>query len=487
MNGTNRAFRRALSRFVVMAFVIGLGGCAWMGETPPDAVTYPVGKVEISRNLELPKGEWPAENWWQVYGDAQLDTLMNRALRDAPTLAVAEARVKSGQAVVDAVDASRGASIGITALVNRERISGDGFLGLYAHHNPMIGATGPWYTEGIAGLTGSYTVDLWGKERAQLNAAMGRRRALEAETAEVKLLLSVRIATSYFEMQATRAQLDLLNEVQHIRHESLQAHSARFRRGLEPQVLVEKAKAQQAETAQQIEAAQARISVLTEILRSLTGSGPADFPPVAPAPLPADATGVPNELGIELLARRPDLQALRSYVEASVGQVEAAKAAFYPSFNLRAFFGYDAIHLEDLTRASSRQFNLLPGLHLPIFDSGRLNANLSISKTQKNVLVAQYNQAIVDAIRQVAQSGVELESANRQITLQEQRVDGAEISSAGAAAYTATGLSDGTSAAEAQLPLLTEKSRLLDLCLSRVRAQILLTAALGGGYESRSR
>ena len=436
-----------------MMSVIGLGGCAWMGETPPDAATYPVSKVEISRDLDLPTGDWPAENWWEVFADAQLNLLMKRALQDAPSLAVAEARIKSSQAAVDAVDASRGVSIGLSAMLYREHISGEGFRQSYARYYPAVGATGPWYTQGTVGLKGAYAIDLWGRERALLEAAIGRHRAHEAEAAEVKRALSARIASVYFDLQSTHSQLDLLTEAQNIRHESLQAHSARFRRGLEPQLLVEKARAQKAETAQ--------------------------------LPLPAIATGVPGELGFDLLSRRPDLQALRFYVEASIGQVEAAEAAFYPSLNLQMFFGYDAIHLEDLLRTSSREINLIPGLYLPIFDSGRLNAELSIAKTAKNVLVAQYNQAIIDTVRQVAQSGVELESASRQLVLQEQRVSAAELSSAGAKAYTITGLSDGISALEATLPLLAEKSRLVELRLSQMRARIALTEALGGGYESR--
>ena len=472
-------------RWIAMMSVIGLGGCAWMGETPPDAATYPVSKVEISRDLDLPTGDWPAENWWEVFADAQLNLLMKRALQDAPSLAVAEARIKSSQAAVDAVDASRGVSIGLSAMLYREHISGEGFRQSYARYYPAVGATGPWYTQGTVGLKGSYAIDLWGRERALLEAAIGRHRAHEAEAAEVKRALSARIASVYFDLQSTHSQLDLLTEAQNIRHESLQAHSARFRRGLEPQLLVEKARAQKAETAQQVDAANTRIRVLTEMLRALTGSGPADFQPIAQLPLPAIATGVPGELGFDLLSRRPDLQALRFYVEASIGQVEAAEAAFYPSLNLQMFFGYDAIHLEDLLRTSSREINLIPGLYLPIFDSGRLNAELSIAKTAKNVLVAQYNQAIIDTVRQVAQSGVELESASRQLVLQEQRVSAAELSSAGAKAYTITGLSDGISALEATLPLLAEKSRLVELRLSQMRARIALTEALGGGYESR--
>ena len=488
MIGNNKSFnptQKSVLKLVIMACFCTLSGCAWMGETPPDTHIYPASKIEISHELDLPEGKWPTENWWESYGDNQLNSLMNRALHDAPSLAVANARIESGLANIDMIRATLGLSVGLYAKVARERISGEGFLQSYTHNSSLIGATGPWYTQGTIGLKGSYDIDLWGRKRAQLEAAIGRQQAHEAEAAEVKRALSARITTSYFELQSTLAQLDLLTEALSIRNESFQAHSARYKQGLEPQLNIEKSKAQIAAITQQISSAHTKVRVLTEILRALTGSSASDFQSIKPIQFPTVAMGVPRSLGFELLSRRPDLQALRFYVEASIGQVTAAKAAFYPSLNLEAFFGYDAIHLDDLTKASSRELSVTPGLYLPIFDSGRLNAELSIVKTAKNVLVTQYNQAIIDAVRQVAQSSVELENASQQITLQRERVRAAEIGSADAEAYTATGLSDGISALEARLPLLEEKSRFLELCLSQMRAQITLTEALGGGYESK--
>ena len=488
MIGNHRSFAPTPSRVLKLVILVGfclLGGCAWMGDTPPDAQVYPASKVDITHELTLPEGAWPTENWWQAFGDSQLDALMNRALHDAPSLAVANARVESGLADIDRVRAALGLSVGLAARVARERVSAEGFRQSYAHDSALIGATGPWYTQGTVGLKGSYDLDLWGRKRAQLEAAIGHQQALQAEAAEVRRTLSARIATAYFELQSTFAQLDLLTEALAIRNESRQAHAARIKQGLEPQIAVEKSKAQIAAITQQIDAAHTKLRVLTEILRALTGSGAADFQPIQPIPLPSVAMGLPKTLGYELLSRRPDLQALRFYVQASLGQVTAARAAFYPSLDLEAFFGYDAIHLDDLGKDSSRQFSIAPSLYLPIFDSGRLNAELSIAKTAKNVLVTQYNQAIIDAVRQVAQSGVELENAGQQLTLQAERVSAAETGSADANAYAATGLVDGISALEARLPLLEEKSRFLELCLSQMRARITLTEALGGGYESK--
>ncbi len=100
--------------------------------------------------------------------------------------------------------------------------------------------------------------------------------------------------------------------------------------------------------------------------------------PSIPVALPALQETLPPSLSFELLARRPDLQALRGYVTASLSQVDAAKAAFYPHFDIKAFWGYNALSVGDLFKSSFQQINLLPGLYLPIFDGGRLNANLQV-------------------------------------------------------------------------------------------------------------
>ena len=98
---------------------------------------------------------------------------------------------------------------------------------------------------------------------------------------------------------------------------------------------------------------------------------------------------------------------MRWYVQASLDQVSAARAAFYPSFDLRAFAGFDTLHTNELWHRSSRQLNLIPGVSLPLFDSGRLNANLATARGQSNTLVAQYNEMVFQAIKEVAQRSIE--------------------------------------------------------------------------------
>jgi multidrug efflux system outer membrane protein len=167
----------------------------------------------------------------------------------------------------------------------------------------------------------------------------------------------------------------------------VQAHEARAARGLESRAQLEEARAQQLAIEQRIVSAQAQIRQFRESLRALVGAGPDGPPAIEPVALPRSQAAIPATLSYELLARRPDLQAMRWYVESSFDRIDAAKAAFYPTFDIKAFFGFDALHLSDLFTHASQQINIVPGLYLPIFDGGRLNANLKGAREGSNLLI----------------------------------------------------------------------------------------------------
>ncbi len=169
-------------------------------------------------------------------------------------------------------------------------------------------------------------------------------------------------------------------------------------------------------------------------------------------------------------------------MQAAFDQVEVAKAAFYPSFDIRAFVGLDALHLNDLFRKSSRQTNLIPGLSLPIFDSGRLNANLALARSQSDILIAEYNRSVLNAVREVAQAGIELDSLNRQVGLQAEKLKAMSLTCDSAQAHYQRGLLDRISAAEAKLPLLRKQESIVELRSRQIHAEVALTTVLGGGY-----
>jgi multidrug efflux system outer membrane protein len=174
---------------------------------------------------------------------------------------------------------------------------------------------------------------------------------------------------------------------------------------------------------------------------------------------------------------------MRWYVQASLNQVNAARALFYPSFDIKAFFGVDSIHLDKLFENRSKQINFIPGLTLPLFDGGRLNANLESTRASSNMLIERYNQSVLDAVRDVAINGTRLQTLNDERTMQAERVSAFRYTAAAEAAYK-RGLSSRLLATEARLPVLAEEMSLLILDSRRVVQSIQLIKTLGGGYQA---
>ena len=273
---------------------------------------------------------------------------------------------------------------------------------------------------------------------------------------------------------------DVLTEIKHQQDTIIAADRELYQHGItssvegvETDINASKTDEQLAEVNGKMKAVEARLSALTNT-SSVTLTRHA---------LPTVEASLPATLGYELLARRPDLQEARWYIEASMSDVEAARAAFYPDVNLMAFLQQDALHLSDLFRSSAQQMGVTAGLTLPIFDSGRLNAELDIAQAQNNLSVARYNKAVVDAVNQVARTASEVETLTAK-NQHQQRVEkeAARVVALAQARFRA-GIIAGSRVSEARIPALREQLTGVMLKGQYVDATLQLTSALGGGYH----
>jgi outer membrane protein, multidrug efflux system len=461
-----------------------LSGCALIHHNGTPYAEISPGQINLANDIHLARDGWPAARWWMRYQDGQLDALINQGLSNAPTMVIARTRVAQARSDVELVRAGSNLQVVALALLDREHISANGFLGPFAENEPALGLTGPWYTDGIVGLGAGLNVDVWGKQRAQIAASIGVSNARLAETSAVELEISTDVAQLYYGIQTTYQLIDLLNESHEVAAFAVQAHEARVARGLEARTQLEEARAQQLDIERRIVSARGQIQQFRESLRALVGAGPDGLPVIESVALPRPQAGLPATLSYELLDRRPDLQAMRWYVEASFDRIDAAKAAFYPSFDIKAFFGFNALHLADLFTHASQQINLIPGLYLPIFDGGRLNANLGNAREGSNLLIEQYNQAILNAVRDVAQTGSRLQALDSETELQEQRIESVTFARDSVEAHYQRGLTSRLAALEARQPVITEHVALLALNGQMLSQEIALTKALGGGYRA---
>ncbi len=420
--------------------------------------------------------------WWKQLNDPQLDALIQRTLSGSHTLA--EAKLREEKSAV----AGRFVRCRFTITGRSVRDAqpptrlGERLLSPYAMDAPALGMDGPFYTEATVGLFAGLDLDLWGVHRSAVAAAIGAHNAALAETAAVELSLTTGVAQLYYSMQASYQMLDLLEQTRDVIDYAVKAHQSKVAHGLEAQVPFHGARAQILAVDKQIVAVKGQITETRESLRALIGAGASDMPEIKPVALPQVQTGIPATLSYELLARRPDLQAMRWYVQASLDQVDSARALFYPSFDIKAFFGWTLSTGYLIQNQSPVQ--LYPGLKLPLFDGGRLNANLEGTRAASNMMIERYNQSVLNAVRDVAVNGTRLQTLNDEREMQAERVEATRFTLRAAEAAYQRGLTSRLQATEARLPVLAEEMSLLMLDSRRVIQSIQLMKSLGGGYQA---
>jgi NodT family efflux transporter outer membrane factor (OMF) lipoprotein len=236
------------------------------------------------------------------------------------------------------------------------------------------------------------------------------------------------------------------------------------------------------ETRQQIEQLDEQITLTRHSLAALTAQPPdaldklvAPLSTVRSVPLPA---AVPADL----LGRRADITAARWRIEAATSDVKSAKAQFYPNINLTAFVGLSSIGLDRLVQAQSEQYGAGPALRLPIFDSGRLRANLRGKTADLDAAIESYNSAVLDAVHDAADQLSSLRSIDRQQVQQTSAQAAAESAYDLATQRYKAGLGTYLTVLNAEATVLNQRRLGADLKARALDVQIALIRALGGGY-----
>jgi NodT family efflux transporter outer membrane factor (OMF) lipoprotein len=422
---------------------------------------------------------WPRADWWKQFGDAQLDGLIDEALAGSPTLKVAEARTRKAVAAADSSRAALFPQVNADLQMMRERFSDQGLF------PPPVAGT--WSSLNQLQASLSWEIDLWGKNRAAYESALGEARAADVDAYAARIALSVAVAQTYVELQRAYLQLDVAEETLREREQIYALTRERNAAGIDSRLELK-----QAETA--LPAARERIVELREAtelarhqLAALLGEGPdrglavarPDIGSFAPRPLP-------STLPAELLGRRPDIVAQRWRVEAARKDIDVAKAEFYPNFDLLAFIGFQSIGTAGFLSAASRMMGIGPAVSLPIFEGGRLRANLAGRDADYDIAVERYNQTLADAMRDV----VDQVSSARSV--EEQRVEERLALATAQEAYDLAllryreGLGNYLQVLSAENPLLEQRSLDAELRARELELSIALVRALGGGYEAAS-
>lgn len=466
---------RAPRAFTLSLLAAALAGCASTHGLAPQGQLLGRDALASAQTLGAQRADvaWPEINWWRAFGDPQLDALVAEAMRGTPSLAAADARVRQAIAQADLADDARRASLNASGQYSGVRIP----------ESLVEPPTGGSYS-GVEVLTLNlkYSPDLWGGQRARWAAAVGNVRAGEVDAQAARLWLASNIAHAYVALAQAFAAQDVANAEHERAAKLLVLGRHRADAGLDNQQSSHQAEAALAASEQQQQAAAVQIASARNALAALLGQGPDRGLRIErPTILAGDAPPLPDVLPSDLLARRPDVVAARWRVESRQRGMDARRSEFYPSINLGAITGLVAGHLSDLFTSQALLLQGGPTVALPIFQGARLRSQLAGSQADYDLAVADYNQRLVDGVREVTDAVQTARSLDQQYASLTHARDAAQGAWQVASRRYGAGLATQMEVLAAQQPLLQLDQRLATLRAQRLAARIDLDRALGGG------
>lgn len=461
---------------MALGLVLGLSGCADFSGIHTQAKMIKPASLVTTRQHNADSYVFPQQQWWKVFEDARLDALIEQALSANPSLKIAQSRVIEAQASAAAIDSTRYPQLNGKAKTTRERLSENSI-----YPPPLGGST---VTMNSANVTGQWQLDLFGKNRAALDAAVGQARAAEADAQAARVLVAANVAQQYFNLARLQAQQDLDRAMLKQREQTQELVRQRVAAGLDNTLAQRQAQAEVPQIRRELAALDEQVALVRHGLAVLMGAEPnATDTLVAHLPT-ATLPRMPSHLPAELLGHRADVVAARWRVESELHGLRETRAEFYPNINLSAFIGFESIGLSKWLSAGSRTFGVGPALSLPIFDAGLLRARLKGDTARADVAIESYNTAVLTAMRDVAD---QLSSWHAlQTQLQEQMAGQAVVSSAYdlAVARYRGGLTNYLNVLAAQNEVQQQRRILIDLQAQAYELDVALMHALGGGYAA---
>ncbi|MEO7939213.1 MAG: efflux transporter outer membrane subunit [Burkholderiaceae bacterium] len=432
--------------------------------------------------LQAPAGlsPWaPSPDWWHGLGSARLDDLVAQALAGNPTLGQAQARLTRAQAQAAGVSASAGPQVNATFDATTQRYSANGLI-----PPPLAGSV---RTTATAQIGASWEFDFFGRNRAAIAAAVGQQRAAEAEIQAARTLLANQVVRTYVQIGRLLALRDVAQRSLEQRQQLRGLIGQRVQAGLDTAVEARQGDAALPEARLQIAQIDEQIVLARHALSVLTAQRVDALDALSVDLSRLQVLALPDNVGADLLGRRADITAARWRVEAATSDIQVARAQFYPNINLNAFIGLSSIGLGKLIQADSAQYGVGPAIRLPIFDSGRLRANLGAKTADLDGAIETYNATVQDAVRDAVDQLSSLQSLVHQQREQAQTQAGTQAAFALIEQRYAAGLSTYLAVLNAESQLLAQQRLAADLSARVFDTQAALVRALGGGYAGDDR
>lgn len=449
-------------------------GCASAPEYKPPDVDITTPAMWTAGALDTSAASLDDATWWHDFGVATLDSLVDEALAYNYDLAAAAGRVEQAAALAKIAGADKWPqlSAGVSGSRRKNIIVGIPIPGDKTIYSNSFGAS----------LDALWEIDLWGRIRKGESAALADFEASWAELIGFRLSIAGQTVKAWLALTEALQQVELAEQTvesfrasaDHVRNRYIQG----VRTALDVRLALANLAAAEALLEfreQQLDRAKRQLEILIGRYPSATIAVRAEFPSM-PASLPG---GLPSGL----LIRRPDLVAAERRYAATLARISEARRAFFPRITLTGSAGTLSEQVEDLVKGDFSVWSVAAGLTQPIFQGGRLRANLARSHAVADQALAQYAQSLLNAFGEVETAIVAEQRLARRVEYTQEAADQSVAAQSLAERQYAAGLVDYITVLESQRRALNTLSELITVKRERLDARVNLHLALGGGFD----
>ena len=466
---------KAASALLLASTALTLGACATLPTPAKHEAPKAVSAYATERSFAAPSAAgWPADHWWEEFSDPQLSALITEGVAGASDMRIANARFAAAQAVVGEARSALMPSINAEGAVIEVKPSQELFQT----------RTNGWNAVGDVSLSGSWTIDFWGKNRAALRSTQDLARAAEAEAAQARLAVSTGIAGAYANLASLYQERDAADDALNVRRKTAALMEDRRQHQLENQGAVARARSNEAAAEAELAAIDEAIAINRNQIAALMGEGPDRGLAIQRPGLPATtAFGLPEHLPAELLGRRPDVVAARYRVSAAAEHIKQAKAGFYPNVDLVGLAGVQSLGISNLFTSNAKYGAVGPAISLPIFDGGRLRAQYRGAEADYAEAVAAYDGTLTNALSEVADVTASSRALDNRLDSSREAEKEAQAAWVIANNRYRGGLSTYLDVLTAEDALIRARRAVADLNARAFTLDVALIRALGGGYN----
>lgn len=456
-----------------------LGGCSVGPDYHTPEVTTPVAfKQAEGWRQANPSDALARGAWWELYGDPQLNGLVEQLNASNQTVAQYEAQYRQALALVSSARAAFWPSLDLTLGKTRSAQGTGSSSSALSNSSSGIRNT---YT---AQLGVSWEADLWGKLRRGLEADTGSAQASYVDMVNMRLSLQSQLVQNYLQLRVLDEQKRLLQSTVEAYERSLKLTENQYRAGVSGRDSVAQAQTQLHSTRADLVDLTWQRAQFENAIAVLMGRAPADFSLAETTAVPA-LPSIPLQVPSQLLERRPDIAAAERSVMAANANVGVAKAAYYPDLTLSLNGGYSSSTSNDLISLPNRFWSVGPQLALPLFDGGRRSAEVDRTVAVYDQTVAQYRQTVLDGFREVEDYVAQLKTYETEAGVRQQALESARDSLRLTSNQYKAGLIGYLDVVNGQTTALSNERSVLNVLQSRLVASVNLIVALGGGWDAR--